>query len=80
MLTFAIAIFFALALIGSLLVIGLMVFAYREQITAALLKGLDQTETLSIIPEAPVKFRQIKPRQVIFKYRGLQPPPLSVAA
>ena len=40
MLAFAIASFFALALIGSVTVIGLMFFGYREKILDVLLEGL----------------------------------------
>lgn len=79
MLTFAIASFFAIALTGSLLVIGLMFFGYRERIAQVLLEGLSE-ETPTIIAQPPFRVRTIKPRQVILKNRGLQPVPLSAAA
>ncbi|GAB5488166.1 MAG: hypothetical protein Pars2KO_17360 [Parasphingorhabdus sp.] len=79
MLAFAIASFFAITFIGSLLVIGLMFFGYRKRILQVLLAGLDKEEP-SIIAKPPFRVRTIRPRQVILKSRGLQPAPLSVAA
>lgn len=79
MLAFAIASFFAFALIGSLLVIGLMFFGYRERITEVVLIGLGEEEP-TIIARPPFRVRTIKPRQVILKNRGLRPAPLSAAA
>lgn len=79
MLAFAIASFFAITLMGSLLVIGLMFFGYRERILQTLLAGFDKEEP-SIIAKPPFQVRTIRPRQVILKSRGLQPAPLAVAA
>lgn len=79
MLAFAIATFFTITLMGSLLVIGLMFFGYRERILQILLAGLDKEEP-SIIAKPPFQVRTIRPRQVIVKSRGLQPAPLAVAA
>lgn len=79
MLAFAIASFFAIALIGSLLVIGLMFFGYREKILQVLLEGFGEEEP-TIIAQPPFKVRTIKPRQVIAKNRALQPTLLSAAA
>ncbi len=79
MLGFAIASFFAIALTGSLLVIGLMFFGYRERIAQVLLNRLNE-ESPTIIAQPPLKVRTIKPHQVIAKNRGLQPTQLSAAA
>lgn len=80
MLAFAIASFFAIALMGALLVIGLMFFGYHEKIIAVILDGLAKDDSPTIIAEAPFRVRNIKPRQVIRKNRALQPVPLSAAA
>lgn len=79
MLAFAIASFFAIALVGALLVIGLMFFGYRERIAQVLVAGLSEEEP-TIIAQPPFRVQTIKPRQVILKNRGLQPAPLSAAA
>jgi hypothetical protein len=79
MLAFAIATFFTITLMGSLLVIGLMFFGYRERILQVVLTGLDKEEP-SIIAKPPFRVQTIRPRQVILKSRGLQPAPLAVAA
>jgi len=79
MLAFGIASFFALTLTGSLLVIGLMFFGYREKIAEVLLTGLTEHDD-TIIAEPPVRVRAIMPRQVIVKNRNLQPAQLSAAA
>ena len=79
MLAFAIASFFTIALMGSLLVIGFMFFAYRNRIAQVLLDGLGQ-ESPTIVAQPPMQVRTIKPRQVVFKSRGVQPVQLSVAA
>lgn len=79
MLAFAIASFFTIALMGSLLVIGLMFFDYRKRIAQVLLDGLGQ-ESPTIISRPPMRVRTIKPRQIILKSRGLQQVRLSVAA
>lgn len=79
MLAFAIASFFALALIGSVLIIGLMFFGYRERIAHVLIEGLESEEP-TILSQPPFQVRSIKPRQVILKNRGLQPALLSAVA
>ena len=80
MLTFAIATFFTLSLIGALLVIGMMFFGYRERILKVVLDGLDKENDRPMTVSQPYRHRTIKPRQMVQKHRTLRPTPMRVAA
>ncbi len=80
MLIFAISAFFALSLIGAMVVIGTTILGYRKRIAEVVSCGLAIPEFGSAVVPEPYLHRVIKPRQMLSQHRSLQPAPLRAAA
>ncbi len=85
MLTIAISTFFALAFIGAVTVIAMMVFQYRNRIASVILNELRQNElranqSKAVLQPTAFRHRIIKAPQPMTRNRSLQPVPLRVAA
>lgn len=80
MLSFAIATFFALSLMGALLVIGMMFSSYRERIAQVVLDGLGRKAAGSVTITPRYQHHTIKPRQMVLQHRTMRTAPLRAAA
>lgn len=80
MLTITISTFFALALFGSVTVIGMMFFQYRDRIASVIQNELRADPSEAAFPSAVYRHRTVKAPQLMPQHHSLQPAPLRVAA
>ncbi len=80
MLSIAISTFFALAFLGSVIVIAMMFFQYRDRIASVIQNELRVDPAEAIFPSSVYRHRSVKSPQFMIQHRSLQPVPLRAAA
>ena len=80
MLGIAVSVFFALAFLGSIAVIAMMFFQYRDRIARVIQAEMRSNRAEAAFPSSPYRHRTIKASQLISQHRSLQPVPLRAAA
>lgn len=80
MLTIAISTFFALAFLGSAIVIAMMFFQYREKIVSVIQSEMKVERPETVFQPTVYRHRVVKAKQLMTHHRSLQPVPLRVAA
>lgn len=80
MLSIAISSFFVLALFGSLTVIAMMFFQYRDRIASVIENELRVDPAEAIFPSSAYRRVTVRAPQLMTQYRSLQPALLCAAA
>jgi hypothetical protein len=80
MLGIAISVFFALAFLGSVAVIAMMFFQYRDRIASVIQNELRVNSPDTVVPSSVYRHRAVKTSQLMTQHRSLQPAPLRAAA
>jgi len=80
MLGIAVSVFFALALLGSVAVIAMMFFQYRDRIASVVQNERQADRTDSPLRSSAYRHRSAKAAMPMTQYRSLKPAPLRAAA